>query len=273
MSARAPDKAAAGKYAQVNGLNMYYEVHGSGSPLVLLHGGISNIETDFGLLLPRLSKSYQCIGIEQQAHGHTNDREGPLDEERMAEDTLELLRQIGVGNADFFGYSMGSAIAARIAIKYPQLVRKLVLAAFAFRKDGAHQGTSDSVEDIDPDVMAATPFGEAYARIAPDPGYWPKLLKKIGEWGKNIKDLPSEAVQSIKGPVMLVYGDSDIIRTEHMVEVFKLFGGGIPADLYGLPRNRMAILPATTHITLVHRAEWLVSMVKEFLDAPMPEGG
>jgi pimeloyl-ACP methyl ester carboxylesterase len=258
-------------YAEVNGLNMYYEIHGSGSPLVLLHGGISNIETDFGLLLPGLSKNYRCIAIEQQAHGHTNDREGPLNEEQMAEDTVALLRQIGIEVTDIFGYSMGSAIAAQIAIKYPRMIRKLILAAFAYRKDGAHSGTSDNVDDIDPEVMSATPFGEAYARMAPDPGNWPTLLKKIPEWGKNVKDLAPEAVQSIEAPVMLIYGDSDIIRPEHMVETFKLLGGGIPADLYGLPRNRMAVLPATTHITLVHRAEWLTSMIREFLNAPMPE--
>jgi len=260
-------------YAQVNGLNMYYEVHGSPSregPLVLLHGGISNIETDFGLLLPSLAQGRQVIAIEQQAHGRTADIDRPLSIAQMAADTTALLRQIGVENADFFGYSMGAAIALQVAIEHPELIRKLVLAAVSYKAEGAYSGTSDSVEELDPEMMAATPFGEAYSRMAPNPDDWPRLLKKVGEWGRNIQDWTSEAVQSVQAPALLMYGDSDIVRPEHAVELFRLLGGGVPGDLVGLPRSRLAILPGTTHITLVHRAEWLISMVTEFLEAPMP---
>lgn len=119
--------------------------------------------------------------------------------------------------------------------------------------------------------MAATPFGEAYAKVAPNPGDWAKLLKKVGEWGRNFQDLSPEAVQSVKAPTLLVYGDSDIVRPEHAAEVFRLLGAGVPGDLVGLPRSRLAILPGTTHITLVHRAECLISMITEFLNVPMPE--
>jgi pimeloyl-ACP methyl ester carboxylesterase len=259
-------------YAEVNGLRMYYEVHGSGPPLVMLHGGISNIETDFGLVLPGLAKNRQVIALEQQAHGRTADIDRPLRVDQMAEDTIAALRKMGVENADFFGYSMGSAIAMYIAIRRPAVVGKLVLAAIAYRKDGAHTGTSDSVGELDPDMMAATPFGRAYARLAPNPGDWPRLLKKVGEWGNNIEDWRPEDVQSIKAPALLVYGDSDIIKPEHAVEMFRLLGGGVAGDLVGLPRSRLAILPATTHISLVHRADWLVSMITEFLNAPMSEG-
>ena len=258
-------------YASVNALNMYYEVHGSGRPLVLLHGGISNIETDFGLLLPALAKDRQVIAIEQQAHGRTADVDRPLSISQMAGDTVALLRQIGLENADFFGYSMGAAIALQITIEHPEMVGKAVLAAVAYKAEGAHSGTSDSVEDLNPEMMAATPFGQAYARMAPNPDDWPKLLKKVGEWGRNIKDLAAEAVESIQAPVLLVYGDSDIVKPEHAVEMFRLLGGGVPGDLVGLPRCRLAVLPGTTHITLVHRADWLISMINEFLEAPVPE--
>jgi pimeloyl-ACP methyl ester carboxylesterase len=264
--------AAKTGYADVNGLKMYFEINGSGPPLVLLHGGISNIETDFGLLLPGLASDRQVIAIEQQAHGRTADIDRPLSVAQMAEDTKALLQQIGIDNADFFGYSMGGAIALHIAIERPELVRKLVLAAVAYRAEGAHGGTSDSVEELDPEMMAATPFGQAYSRLAPNPDDWPKLLKKVGEWGRNIQDWTPEAVQSIQAPVLLVYGDSDIIKPEHGVEVFKLLGGGVAGDLVGLPRSRLAILPGTTHITLVHRAEWLLSMITEFLNTPIEEG-
>jgi pimeloyl-ACP methyl ester carboxylesterase len=121
-------------YAPVNGLPMYYEVHGSGRPLVLLHGGISNIETDFGLVLPGLAKERQVIAIEQQAHGHTGDIDRPLSIAQMADDIVALLRQIGVENADFFGYSMGGAIALQIGIEHPEMVGKLVLAAVGYKR-------------------------------------------------------------------------------------------------------------------------------------------
>jgi len=258
-------------YAQVNGLNMYYEIHGSGWPLVMLHGGISNIETDFGLVLPGLAKDRQVIAIEQQAHGRTADIDRSLSVEQMAEDTAALLHQIGVDKADFFGYSMGAAIALQIAIKKPDLVGKLVLAAISYRKDGVHSGTSDSVGEVDPEMMAATQFGQAYTRLAPNPGGWPNLLKKVGEWGKNIEDWRPEDVRSVKAPVLLLFGDSDIVKPEHAVEMFRLLGGGVPGDIVGLPRSRLAILPGTTHITLVHRADWLVSMISDFLEAPVPD--
>jgi len=190
----------------------------------------------------------------------------------MADDTVALLGQVGIANAGFFGYSMGGGIALQIAIERPELVRKLVLAAVAYKAEGAYPGTSDSVEDINPEMMAATPFGEAYSRMAPNPDDWPRLLKKVGEWGRNFQNWPPEAVQSIKAPAFLVFGDSDVVRPEHAVEVFRLLGGGVAGDLVGLPRSRLAILPGTTHITLVHRADWLLSMVTEFLDGPMPEG-
>lgn len=133
-------------HAEVNGLNMYYEVQGSGRPLVLLHGGFSNIETDFGLLLPGLKKQRQVIAMEQQGHGHRADVDRPLSIDQMADHTTGLLRHIGLENGDFFGYSMGAGIALQIAIHKPQLVRKLVLAAVAYKASGAYPGTSDSVE-------------------------------------------------------------------------------------------------------------------------------
>jgi pimeloyl-ACP methyl ester carboxylesterase len=107
--------------------------------------------------------------------------------------------------------------------------------------------------------------------MAPNPDDWPKLLKKVGEWGRNIQDLTPEAVRSVRAPALLVYGDSDIVRPEHAVEAFRLLGGGVAGDLVGLPRSRLAVLPGTTHITLVHRADWLVSMITGFLEAPVPE--
>lgn len=265
------NKDTRGKYASVNGLNIYYEIHGAGRPLVLLHGELSATETSFGKILPSLAKTRKIIAIDQQAHGHTADIDRPLTIEHMAEDTAELLRQIGVENADFFGYSMGTGIAMEVAITYPDLARKLVLASPTFNKAGFHPGLLAGIESLKPEDMIGSPFLEEYARVAPNPDDWTTLIEKVKRMDSDFKDWSSEAVQSIKTPVLIVIGDSDIVRPEHAVEMFRLLGGGVIGDIVGLPKSQLAVLPGSTHITLVHRAEWLVSMIEAFLAAPMPD--
>jgi len=258
-------------YASVNGLQMYYEIHGSGQPLVLVHGNLSNIETDFGRIIPSLARTRQVIAFEQQAHGRTADIDRPLSIRQWVEDTKGLLRRLGIQNADFFGYSSGSGVVLRIAIQYPDLVRKLVLASTSYTAEGVHPGILDGVKTLQPEHLAGTPFEEAYARLAPHPGDWPRLIVKINQMDQDLHDISPERIRAIQAPTLLIYGDSDIIRPEHAVEMFRLLGGGVAGDIAGLPASRLAVLPGTTHITLVHRGDWLSSMVHEFLEAPVPE--
>jgi pimeloyl-ACP methyl ester carboxylesterase len=258
-------------YAQVNGLDLYYEVHGSGSPpLVLLHGALSTTSVDFGAVLPSLARSRQVIAVEQQAHGHTADIDRPLTTKAMAADTVALLRQLGIERADLFGYSMGSGIALQIAVDHPELVRKLAVASFAYRLDGLHPGLLEGLEQVTPAALSGTPFEQAYSREAPRPQDWPTLVAKVMDLNSRLPEWPTELVGSIEAPMLIIIGDSDIVRPEHAVEVFRLVGGGVIGDVAGLPRSRLAILPGTTHITLVHRGDWLSSMIGEFLDAPVP---
>jgi pimeloyl-ACP methyl ester carboxylesterase len=257
-------------YAPVNGLQMYYEIHGSGRPLVLLHGNLSTIEVDFGRILPALAQFRQVIAVEQQAHGHTADIDRPLSIQNWADDTAALLRHLGIDNADFFGYSSGSAVAMELAIQRPELVRKLAVASFAYKLDGLHPGLLEGIAGLTPEALAGTPFEEAYAKTAPNPDDWPTLISKITRMDQDLPEWSSEDIRSLAAPVLLVIGDSDIVRPEHAVETFRLLGGGVIGDLVGLPRSRLAILPGTTHITLVHRGDWLASMLAEFLDAPEP---
>jgi pimeloyl-ACP methyl ester carboxylesterase len=257
----------------VNGLQMYYEIHGSGRPLVQLHGNLSTIEVDFGRILPSLARARQVIAVEQQAHGHTADIDRPLSVQNWADDTAALLRHLGIGNADFFGYSSGSAVAMELAIKRPELVRKLAVASFAYKLDGLHPGLLEGIAGLTPEALAGTPFEEAYAKSAPNPDDWPTLISKITQMDQDLPEWPPEAIQSLAAPVLLIIGDSDIVRPEHAVETFRLLGGGVIGDLVGLPRSRLAILPGTTHITLVDRGDWLASMLAEFLDAPEPATG
>jgi len=254
-------------YAAINGLNMYYEVHGEGRPLVLLHGNLSTVEVDFGRIIHTLAATRQIVAVEQQAHGHTADIDRPLRTKTWAADTAALLDTLGIAEADVFGYSSGSAVAVHLAIQRPELVRKLVLASIAYHKDGLHPGLLDGIQDLQPEHLAGTPFEESYARVAPRPQDWPVLIEKIKEMDSEVDEWSAEAIRAIGKPALLVYGDSDIVRPEHSAEIFRLFGGGVAGDLAGLPASRLAILPGTTHVTLVHRGEWLSSMIEEFLDA------
>jgi pimeloyl-ACP methyl ester carboxylesterase len=260
-------------YVPVNGLQMYYEVHGTGRPLVLLHGNLSTIEVDFGRVIPSFAKTRQVIAVEQQAHGHTADIDRPLTIQNWADDTAALLDHLGIESADFFGYSSGSAVAVELALKRPQLVRKLVVASFSYRLDGVHPGLLEGIQGITPEALAGTPFEESYAKTAPNPGDWPTLIEKIKQMDADLPEWPAEAIQSLAAPVLLIIGDSDIVRPEHAVEIFRLLGGGVVGDLVGLPRSWLAVLPGTTHVTLVQRADWLASMATEFLDAPEPAPG
>jgi pimeloyl-ACP methyl ester carboxylesterase len=260
-----------GNYASVNGLNMYYEIHGSGQPLVLLHGAFSAIGTSFGNVLPSLAKTRQVIAFEMQAHGHTADIDRPLSTEQMADDTAAALQQLGIEEADFFGYSMGGGVALQVAIRHPEMVRKLVLASVTYNSSGLHPGLMEGLENMRPEDMAGSPWHEEYMRIAPRPEDFATLFAKKTQMDREIRDLPAELIKAIKAPTLLIIGDSDIVCPEHAVEMFRLLGGGVMGDLAGLPNSRLAILPGTTHVTLVERAEWLLSMIGAFLDAPMPE--
>jgi pimeloyl-ACP methyl ester carboxylesterase len=258
-------------YASVNGLEMYYEIHGTGRPLVLLHGALTTIDTSFGKVLPAFAETRQVIAVEQQAHGRTADIDRPLSYEQMADDTAALLRQLGIEQADLFGYSMGGGIALQIAIRHPDLVRKLVAAAASYSNDGIYPEILEGIQNLKPEDLAGSPFQEAYARVAPDRENWPTLLAKVRQLVGGFEGWPAGDIQSIEAPALLIVGDSDIVRPEHAVEMFRLLGGGVAGDIAGLPRSQLAVLPGTTHITLVDRADWLISMVTEFLDAPMPE--
>jgi pimeloyl-ACP methyl ester carboxylesterase len=260
------------RYAFVNGLSMYYEIHGSGgTPLVLLHGAFSNIQTDFGKMLPTLAKNRRVIAIEAQGHGHTADIDRPLTYEQMADDVAELLRQLRITRADFLGYSMGGGTSMYVALRHPDLVRKFVFAGgAAYNPDGFYPELLEGEKKMKPEDFAGTPWLKAYTRIAPHRGDWPQLVNKIKDLDVNWRGLSADQVRSIKAPALLIVGDADVVRPEHVVEMFRLLGGGVPGDLVGLPRSQLGVLPGTTHVTLITKTDWLVSMTQEFLKAPIP---
>jgi len=246
---------------------MYYESRGIGRPLVLLHGALSTIETSFGAVIPRLAQTRRLIAVEQQAHGRTADIERPLTYAQMAQDTATLLRKLKIDHADFFDYSMGAGIALELAVQYPQLVRRLIVASLAYRNDGFHPDTAAQLIETVPDDLADSIFHEWYLRVAPNPGNWSTLVRKCNQLDREFQGWRPADIQAITAPALIIIGDSDIVQPEHAVEIFRLVGGGVDGDSTGLPASQLAVLPGTTHLTIVDRADWLTSMVSAFLDA------
>lgn len=258
-------------YAPVGDMNMYYEIHGAGRPLILLHGAYMTIDM-MGPLLSGLAESRQVIAVEQQGHGHTADVDRALSYEQMADDTAALARHLEIDAADVIGYSMGGGIALQLAIRHPALVRKLVVASAGFTRDAMHAAALEMFPTITPELFAGSPIEEAYQRTAPNPGDFPKLVEKLTQLDSAPFAWPEQDVRAIAAPTLIVLGDSDGIRLEHAVELFKLRGGGVMGDLAGMPASQLAVLPSTSHFVppghgLLDRADWLLAMIAPFLDS------
>jgi pimeloyl-ACP methyl ester carboxylesterase len=252
----------AGRYARVNGLAIYYEVHGTARgdepPLVLLHGGGSSIDTSFGKVLPALARHRRVIAFDQQGHGRTADVDRPFSFEQSADDAAALLKHLGVARADFMGYSNGGMIAMQVAVRHPRVVRRLVLTSTPFRRDGMVDGFWESMERATLRSMPAE-LREAYLRVAPDPEKLQSFHDKSVQRMLAFRDVSPDVVRAIAAPTLVMNGDADVVKPEHALALFRL-----------LPHAQLAILPGTDHMRLVGRADWLVSMVEEFLDGPEP---
>jgi pimeloyl-ACP methyl ester carboxylesterase len=249
-----------GRFAAVNGLQMYYEVHGrGGTPLVLLHGGGSTIDTSFGRVLPSLAQTRQVIAFEQQGHGRTADLDRPFSFEQSADDAAALLDHLEVDEADFYGYSNGGQIALQIAIRHPERVRKLVVASAIVKRDGLDDAVWESLRTATPDSMPAE-LREAYLRVAPRPGDLATMSAKCAARMLALEDWDPALLRGIEAPTLVLAGDTHDIRPEHAVELYRL-----------IPHAQLAILPGTDHMSVVNRTDYLLVMIPRFLDQPLAE--
>lgn len=262
--------ASNGSYVQVNGLDLYYEVYGTGHPLVMLHGGFG-VTGMFAQLIPTLSETRQVIAVELQAHGHTADIDRPLRYELMADDVAELIKHLGHENADILGYSLGGGVALQTAIRHPELVRKLVLVATVYARDGWYPESLVGMAAMSTELLSGSFIQDAYLGAAPWPEDWPRLIDKMRQmlaedynWGED--------VAAIKSPALIIVGDADSVRLDHAVEMFGLFGGGKgDGGMSGRPASQFAVLPNAAHWDVLFRADLLLPIIPPFLDAPMPE--
>lgn len=220
-----------GHYAEVNGLKLYYEVHGAGKPLVLIHGGGSTITTTFGRILPELAKRHRVIAVELQAHGHTLDIDRPLSFEQDADDVAALLSQLHIDKADFFGFSNGGTTCLQIAIRHPRLVNKLVLASTIYKRDGMQPGFFDGMQQATLANMPE-PLQEAYRKINPDPKGIQSMFDRDVARMLAFKDIPDENIKQIEADALVINGDAEVVRVEHALALSRT-----------LPHAQLAIIP------------------------------
>jgi pimeloyl-ACP methyl ester carboxylesterase len=259
-------------YAPVNGLQMYYEIHGAGGvPLLLLHGGLFNIDLQFGELLPGLAATRQVIAADFQGHGRTGDLDRPLTSADLASDVVGLLRHLDVARADVFGFSVGGAVALHLAIRHPGLVRKLVVSSVSFHPEGDRPELGDAMEGLTVDAIAGTPMEQDYRAKSPNPDKLQELLDKLGRFDAGVTGWADADIQGIAAPTLLTVGDCDAVRLDHMVRFLQLRGGDVNGDLVGVPASQLAVFPGTTHFFGLARTELVLGAVLPFLDAPLPE--
>jgi pimeloyl-ACP methyl ester carboxylesterase len=253
ITAHAQDRSAATKsgHVAIDGINYYYEIHGRGEPLLLLHGGLFSLDM-MRPILPALARNRQVIGVDLQGHGRTDLGSRPISLIDSGNDLSALLRQLGYRQVDVLGYSFGGGAGLRLAIQHPAQVRRLVVVSAPYAQDGFFPEMlpqQAAVSGAMADAMRETPMYQSYASVAPRPQDFPRLLDRMGEYMRTPYDWSSD-VKTLKVPVMLIYGDSDMVRPDHIARFYQLLGGGLKDAGWQrehMSRNRLAILPNLTH--------------------------
>jgi pimeloyl-ACP methyl ester carboxylesterase len=250
-----PDKTG---YADVNGLHMYYEMYGEGSPLVLLHGGMMTIDLNFATLIPALAGGHQVIGVEMQGHGRTGDIEREITPAALASDVVGLLDHLGIDRAHVLGHSMGGAVTLELGVNHGGRVRSLVPISASVRPDGMHEDLTDPAKMATstrlPTQQDFTDFQEAYRRLSPHPEHFNDFLTSMSQSAADLQGWSDEQLAGITAPALLVLGDRDFVTAEHGALMQKL-----------IPGSQLAVLPDTTHMQATRRADLLLPMLASFL--------
>jgi pimeloyl-ACP methyl ester carboxylesterase len=255
-------------YASVNGLRMYYEEHGRGAPLVLLHGGGSTVQTSFAAMLPKLARTHHVIAPEQQGHGHTADVDRPLSFEQMADDTAALLEHLGVRHTDVLGFSNGGMVALQLAIRHPTLVRRLIICSSFYAHEGLSPELRQGFEHASVADMPA-PLRDAYLAVAPHPEALPVFVAKTVAMMRSFTDLSAAQLRAIAAPTLVMIGDADVVLPEHSFQLARL-----------VPHGQLAVFPGSGHGTYLGVAEaakpgsplpdLAVTMIEAFLNEREP---
>ncbi|MFY0254780.1 alpha/beta fold hydrolase [Chitinophaga sp. 30R24] len=251
-------------YAPVNGLQMYYEIHGTGKPLILLHGSFMTINLNYGSLIPELAKNHQVIALEMQGHGRTADIDRPFSYPMLADDVAALLQYLKIDQADVLGYSLGATVGLELVIRYPSLVNKLIFISSVYKYEGWTPAAREVYPTIEPEFLSQTPLKAAYDSLAPDKEHWADFVNKLMKFDTSPFDLGTENVKAVKKPVFIISGDNDGVDLQHIATMYNLFGGGVLADMEGLPASRLAIIPGATHVSIMSETDKLLNLINSF---------
>ena len=270
-SATLVNAQAVGNRVRVNGMQMYYEVTGTGDPLVVLHGAYMNIPT-MGAIIPRLAKTHRVYAVELQGHGRTTDIDRPITYPNMADDVAAFMNAVGLQKADVFGYSMGAVVGLQLAIRHPAKVNKLVAASVAYDVEGWQPVFKDFIPQMTVEMVLQMPFAKEYPKLAANPNGFPELARKLIALEKEPMAWEAD-VKAMKTPVLIITGDADVATLEHSVTMFRLLGGGIMGDMgKPLPASRLAVLPATAHTAVITQPDLLLAFIEPFLKGQVPKG-
>lgn len=263
---------AQGSRVAVNGMQMYYEVSGSGDPLVVLHGAYMNIPS-MGAIIPKLAETHKVYAVEFQGHGRTTDIDRPITYPALADDVAAFMDAAGLKKADVFGYSMGAAAALQLAIRHPDRVNKLVAASVAYDVEGWQPAFREFIPQMTVEMFVDMPvFTEAYRKLAANPDGFPELVRKLIALEKEPMAWEAD-VKALKTPVLIITGDADVATLEHSVALFRLLGGGGMGDMgQPLPASRLAVLPATSHTAVIGQTDLLAAVIEPFLKGQTPKG-
>jgi pimeloyl-ACP methyl ester carboxylesterase len=254
-------------YAPIGGLKMYYEIHGKGEPVVLLHGAFMAISGDWKEFVGELSKTRKVIAVEMQGHGRTADIKRDLTYENLSDDVAGLLDYLKIPSADVIGYSLGGGVAMQCAIRHPEKVRKVVSISAPFRRDGWVKEANDAWPNFTLEVLKGTPAETEWKKLNPTPDGFPSFFNRIKAMALRPYDFGADKFKATKAPMFFIHGDADGLRLDHIAEMYRLKGGDLHGDMRPHPESRLAILPDTTHVTLMNRMTTIVPMVNDFLDA------
>ncbi len=266
--------AALADTASINGLDMYYEVHGEGEPIVLLHGAYMTIENNWAAMIPTLAKDHQVIAVELQGHGRTTDRDTPMTYENMAADVAGLLDHLKIEKTELFGYSMGGAAAVRFAIDYPERVTRIVAASagYIYNEEVMGKDYFKMIASITPEMFANTPFDAEYKRLSPNPEKFPVLVDKLKQLDVTTFDWSAD-FQKISVPSLYIFGDADIVGLDYIAAHHKAAGGLANGDMAGLPKTQLLVLPGASHTGVFFNpanVEIMKAVVPTFLKQELP---
>jgi pimeloyl-ACP methyl ester carboxylesterase len=270
-AAAVAESQAVGNRVKVNGMQMYYEVSGAGDPIVVLHGAYMNIPT-MGAIIPQLAKTHKVYAVELQGHGRTTDIDRPITYQNLADDVAAFMDAVGLAKADVFGYSMGAAAALQLAIRHPAKVNKLVAASVAYDAKGWQPAFTAMIPSMTPEMLTNTPLPAAYRKLAPNPNGFPELARKLIQLEKEPMAWEAD-VRKLKTPTLIISGDADVATLEHTVSLFRILGGGEMGDMgKPLPASRLAVLPATSHTSVITQPDLLLAFIEPFLKGETPKG-